>query len=179
MKNQSINYLNVKMLPDIYTQLPNGEMEYMLFILKAELLKRDTLSVIKQPNEVKINSNRLEGVKRGQRLDLKVKEVTHFDEFWNELLLVNLKNKYDVLPVHSLEEISVLKSCFPNNIRQFNVYHSNKLVAGTTIFESETVAHCQYISANSDKNTLGSLDFLHHYLVTNIFKDKLYYANHL
>ena len=37
------------------------------------------------------------------------------------------------------------------------------------------MAHCQYISANEDKNTLGSLDFLHNHLINTVFKDKQYY----
>jgi hypothetical protein len=37
------------------------------------------------------------------------------------------------------------------------------------------VAHSQYISGNSDKNELGSLDFLHDYLISNVFKDKKYF----
>jgi hypothetical protein len=49
------------------------------------------------------------------------------------------------------------------------------LVAGTTIFESELVAHSQYISGNSIKNELGSLDFLHNTLISYTFKDKKYF----
>jgi hypothetical protein len=48
-------------------------------------------------------------------------------------------------------------------------------VAGTTIFESQNVAHCQYISGDENKNALGSLDFLHHHLITKVFKDKRYF----
>ena len=37
------------------------------------------------------------------------------------------------------------------------------------------MAHSQYISGNEDKNTLGSLDFLHHYLLEEVFADKKYF----
>ena len=89
-----------------------------------------------------------------------------------EILIPNLKQKHQAKPVHTIDEISFLKSKFPNNIRQFNVYKEDKIVAGTTIFESENVAHSQYISGNSNKNELGSLDFLHNYLISNVFKEK-------
>ena len=49
---------------------------------------------------------------------------------------------------------------------QFNVYKNNEIIAGTTVFESKNVVHSQYISANETKSETGSLDFLHHYLIT-------------
>ncbi|MBT8260088.1 MAG: GNAT family N-acetyltransferase, partial [Bacteroidia bacterium] len=74
-----------------------------------------------------------------------------------------------------LDEISLLKKSFPKNIRQFNVYQNNNLVAGATIFDIKTVAHVQYISANEDKQKLGSLDFLFEHLINVTFKHKVYF----
>ena len=68
-----------------------------------------------------------------------------------------------------------MKTFFPNNIKQFNVYHENRIVAGATIFETQQVAHCQYISGNDNKNTLGSLDALHDYLINTVYSDKRYF----
>ena len=69
----------------------------------------------------------------------------------------------------------ISKNKFNNNIRQFNVYHENDLIAGATIFETKTTAHVQYISSNNTKNELGSLDFLFNYLIKNTFSDKLFF----
>ena len=107
--------------------------------------------------------------------NLVVKEETHFDLFWNEILIPNLAETHDAKPVHSLKEIESLQQKFPKQIRQFNVYHDGKIVAGTTIFETKNVAHSQYISGNSDKNILGSVDFLHEHLLTTVFKNKKYF----
>ena len=68
-----------------------------------------------------------------------------------------------------------LQDTFPDNIRHFNVYDGNNIVAGTTIFISENVAHPQYISGNNQKNELGSLDYLYDYLINVVFKDKMYF----
>ena len=107
--------------------------------------------------------------------NLIIKEVNDFDDFWNLLLIPNLELKHNVTPVHSIKEISLLKNKFNNNIRQFNVYYENDLVAGATIFETKTTAHVQYISSNNTKNELGSLDFLFNYLIKNTFSDKLFF----
>lgn len=175
LSEHTIEHLHLKLIPRIYHTFPCDEMDYLLFLLKAKSDKKETLSVIDQHRKMKIASNRIEGVKRANKNELIIKEENQFDEFWNTILSVNLKQKYGAHPVHSLEEIEQLKLKFPKQIRQFNVYRRNKLVAGTTIFESNHVAHCQYISADEDKNVLGSLDFLHHHLITDVFKEKKYY----
>ncbi|RED48458.1 GNAT family N-acetyltransferase [Seonamhaeicola aphaedonensis] len=171
----NIIYFEIKMLPSIYSQFPNDELLYMMFLLDAELIKRESLSVINNEAVIKISRNRMEGVKRGEKHNLRIIEENSFDAFWNEILIPNLNLKHKVSPVHSLEEILLLKEYFPNNIRQFNTYYENTLVAGATIFETKNVAHCQYISGNIEKNILGSLDLLHYHLISNVFSDKKYF----
>ena len=104
-----------------------------------------------------------------------VKEVNDFADFWNEILIPNLALKHQAKPVHSLEEITKLKALFPKKIRQFNVYENEVIVAGTTIFESSTVAHSQYISGKEDKNELGGLDLLFFQLISEVFKNKRFF----
>ena len=164
-----------KTLPDIYPSLPNHELLYVLFLMKAQLTRRDSLSVLNLQNNFKLSLHRNQSANRGFKNGLIVKEEPDFEAFWNDILIPNLKNKRQAKPVHSLAEIEYLHSKFPSNIRQFNVYHENKIVAGTTIFETENVAHPQYISGNSDKNALGSLDFLYRHLIENVFAHKKYF----
>ncbi len=175
LHENEILILNLKQLPSVYTKFPSEEIEYLSFILKAKLVRRDSLSVIDLQNSFSMTKGRIEGVRKGTKHNLVCKEESSFELFWNEILIPNLVQKHEVKPVHSLSEISFLKSKFPNNIRQFNVYKEDKIVAGATIFESDNVAHSQYISANTTKNELGSLDFLHDYLISNVFKDKKYF----
>ena len=174
-KNDGFETIHLKTIPSIYHTLPSDEMPYILFLLDAQLSRRDVLSVVDLKHQIKFAKDRIAGHKRALKQNLKIKEVDTFDEFWTKILEVNLQQKHQVKPVHSLEEITLLKNKFPKNIRQFNVYKNDVIVGGTTIFESNHVAHSQYISANEDKNTLGSLDVLHHYLITEVFSQKPYF----
>ena len=176
LQNHSIESLHVKMLPSIYTSHPSGGLDYLMFKLEATLVRRDVLSVIdyQQANRA-ISSNRKRGLKRAKGHNLVIKEETTFDAFWKEILIPNLKESYNVSPVHTLEEISFLGALLPNNIRQFNVYNNGNIVGGTTIFETNTVAHAQYISANSSRQELGTLDFLFDYLINEVYKEKAYF----
>ena len=175
LQNQHIVSLQLKQLPTIYHESPSDEMEYLSFILNAKLCRRDCLSVINLETDFEFSSSRAEGIKRGTDLELEWKEEQDFTSFWNEILIPNLDQKFKTKPVHSLEEITFLKSKFPNNIRQFNVYKQGKIIAGTTVFESDFVSHSQYISADDSKNTTGSLDFLHNRLITYTFRNKKYF----
>ncbi|MGB0981111.1 MAG: GNAT family N-acetyltransferase [Winogradskyella sp.] len=176
LNSNKIKTLSLKELPSIYLKnATNNTMAYLLFKLKAALVRVDMHSVIDLKHKAYSNS-RKEGFKRGLKHHLIVEETHVFDLFWNNILIPNLKNKHLIKPVHSLEEITRLKSNFKDNIRQFNVLYNNKIVAGTTIFETKNVAHCQYISGNADKNELGSLDFLHQHLIENVFAEKLYFS---
>lgn len=175
LNENNIEKLCLKTIPAIYHQKPAEEINYALFLTKAQLSRRDSLAVIDFSKEISIANGRKEGIIKGKKNELEVKEVEDFQDFWNEILIPNLARKHQVKPVHSLEEITKLKALFPNNIRQFNVYENGIIVAGTTIFESDNVAHSQYISGKEDKNELGGLDFLHYYLITNIFAKKRFF----
>jgi len=175
LDKNKIHKLFIKDLPSMYSSIPSSELEYVQFLLDAENVKIDISSTIKIHDKTALSNNRKEGVRRGVKNKLKIVEVEEVDSFWNQILVPNLLDKHKVKPVHSLEEIKILKNNFPKNIRQFNVYSEDEIVAGTTIFETDKVAHSQYISGNSDKNKLGSLDFLHHYLISEVFKNKSFF----
>ena len=175
LTEEGVNRLILKELLNIYLHnQTNNPLTYSLFKTNAELLRMDMHSVVDTKHKSYSNS-RKEGVKRGTKANLRVEESETFHLFWNTILIPNLTSKHNVKPVHSLEEITLLKSRFPDNIRQFNVFYNDAIVGGTTIFETKHVAHCQYISGNADKNELGSLDFLHHHLIENVFESKPYF----
>jgi hypothetical protein len=172
---QEISNFKIKNLPTIYAKYFSEEVNYLLFLVKAQLIRRDALAVLDLSKPLLLAKDRKEGIKRGEKNKLEIREEHDFELFWNTILIPNLKQKHQAKPVHTLEEIQFLKTKFPLNIRQFNVYYQNTIVAGTTIFETDTVAHSQYISGNETKNDLGSLDFLHNHLLTKVFHQKKYF----
>jgi len=176
LEKEGFAILEIKNIPQFYNLMPAEELDYLCFLLNAEISRVDIAAVIDTKNRIPIQKNRLEGVKKAERNLLKIEETTGFSAFWEVILTPNLAKNHSATPVHSLEEITLLQKRFPENIRQFNVLNSeNKIVAGATIFETENVAHVQYISGDEDKQQLGSLDFLFHHLITVIFKDKSYF----
>jgi hypothetical protein len=170
-----IKKLGLKLIPSIYNAFFSEEIEYALFLTEAKIFRRDCLSVIDLKKPFSITKTRKESIRRGEKNNLIIKEELNFELFWNKILIPNLDNKHAAKPVHSLEEIIKLQQNFPDNIRHFNVYDQSKIVAGTTVFITDKVAHPQYISGNEQKNELGSLDFLYNHLITDVFAAKNFF----
>ena len=175
LNENSIQKLQLKLIPSIYHQKPSEELNYILFLLESRIIRRDALSVIDMFQPFLLSKIRKRGVKTGINNGLIIKEVNDLDDFWNKILIPNLTQKHQAKPVHSLEEITKLKALFPEKIRQFNVYEKDVIVAGTTIFETTTVAHSQYISGKDDKNQLGAIDFLFYHLISEVFQNKRFF----
>jgi hypothetical protein len=175
LNENEIAKIQIKTLPSIYHNKPAEELNYTLFLAEAQLIRRDTLAVIDLSKPFQFSKIRKRGIQKGLDNKLVIKEESDFETFWNEILIPNLELKHNVEPVHSLNEIRLLKSHFDKNIRQFNVYYNDEIVAGTTIFESENVVHCQYISKYEKNENLGSLDFLYNHLIDNVFAGKRYF----
>jgi len=166
----------LKLIPKIYHLQASDEMDYLLFKIQARNIRKDISSVIINSNKLPIeSSNRKRGIKKAIKNNLNIKEVSDFKLFWDDILIPNLQASHQTKPVHSLEEITYLKSKFPNNINQYVVYNEGTIVAGITIFETETVAHIQYISASLEGKKLGSLDFLINYMINEKYAQKTYF----
>lgn len=175
LNEKAVVKLHLKTLPAIYHLKPSEEIQYALFLAEAKLVRRDSLSVLNLSQENKISKIRRRGIQKAVFNDLVIKEEDDFEGFWNKVLIPNLDKKHQAKPVHTLDEIQLLKKIFPVNIRQFNVYQNDKIIAGTSVFESKNVAHCQYISKNENQDNLGSLDFLFEFLIKKVFSEKQFF----
>ncbi|HLS31449.1 MAG TPA: hypothetical protein VK021_11375 [Flavobacteriaceae bacterium] len=175
LENVPIPQLALKLVPKIYHRYPADEIDYLLFLLKAHLIKTDLSSTILQSDSLKIQSNRIEGVKKARKHNLQIEKTNQFDRFWNEILIPNLQEQFKTQPVHNLSEIQDLANKFPKNIHQYQVVKGDKIVGGCTIFETATTAHVQYISADNNRQQFGTLDFLFQYLIEEEFADKTYF----
>ncbi len=98
-----------------------------------------------------------------------------FAPFWERVLAPRLAARYGVKPVHSLEEITLLASRFPDNIKQYSAYCGQEIVAGATIYETPRVAHAQYIAVSDNGQDIGAIDALFAWLMDEGFKGKPFF----
>lgn len=168
----SIEGLTYKRIPRFYSFLPDDEVDYALFLLGAELFRRDCALVVPLPRYLKFRKGRKSEVAKARKAGIVLKEDADFDAFWNEVLVPRLEGRFGVRPVHTIDEISLLRSRFPAHIHQFSAYHEGRIVAGTTIYETDTVAHAQYIGVTNEGQHLGALDYLFSWLLDLQYADK-------
>ncbi|WP_235829032.1 GNAT family N-acetyltransferase [Flavobacterium stagni] len=168
-----IETLHLKEIPSFYCQGYNGDLAYILHQCQAQITRADLLSTLDLTLPLAISKSRKESIRRGQKNGLIVREETDLTAFWNELLIPNLAQRHAAKPVHTLEEMTLLQSRFPQNIRHFNVYEGENLIAGTTVFCTGRVAHPQYIAGDDRRSETGALDFLYHFLITEVYSNCL------
>lgn len=177
LNENNYSSLELKLLPKIYHKLPSDEMEYLVFKTDAQITRRDISAVIDFKHLLKItSSNRKRNLKKATTNQVIVEESEDCEAFFSKVLIPNLKERHKALPVHSIEEIQQLKKAFPTNIRQFNAYHQNEIIAGVTIFETDLVAHAQYISTLDSKKEFAGLDAIFDYLIHTVFQNKRYFS---
>lgn len=174
LRAQDIARLIYKTIPWIYHRQPAEEDRYALFRLDARLVRRDVLSVVPALPRLKFQERRMRGAKAARKAGVEVSEDTDFTAFW-AVLTDNLMQRYGVGPVHSLAEIELLHGRFPDAIRLFTARQHGEVVAGVVMFETPTVAHVQYISANDAGKELHALDLLFRTLLEERYRDKAFF----
>jgi hypothetical protein len=161
-------------LPFYYATYPAQEDLYALFLLKAALLQRDTSSVFVKAMPLPYQQRRKKNTRKNSGSFL-ISRANDPTEFWNDVLIPNLKEKFGAEPVHSLEEIKKLMQLFPNQIQLFEV-RDQGLLGGTVIYTTPITAHAQYTSATRLGKEMGALDVLFDNLLNDVFKEKAYFS---
>lgn len=171
--NTAATRLIYKPTPHIYHSYPCEEDLYALFRNGAMLTERKVSSAIPLKSPLPISGRRklTEKTKSG----LHIVEENDFSTFWR-ILGERLQEKYDTAPVHSIEEITLLKNRFPENIKLFCVANSNgNTLGGVVLFITDKVVHMQYSATTAEGRRLSALDYLYEELINNRFAGKEYF----
>ncbi|MEX2567493.1 MAG: hypothetical protein WD431_16225 [Cyclobacteriaceae bacterium] len=172
-ESMGIQYIHLKETPSFYGDRSHEGAAYLLFLARAEVEKMELSLAIPLPIKVR-HASRKNGIHQAKKEGLVIRETDDFRAFWNEVLIPNLMNRYQTTPLHSLREIGYLAQNHKELIRQFNVYHDEKLVAGATVFVTRQTVHTQYLASTKMGRSLHALDLLINWLGEGVFPDKRY-----
>lgn len=168
LKSIGIKEIIYKPGPYIYHNSPSQEDLYAMFKFGAEKTDSKISSVVYQSNKRKFTESRNGGIRKSIRNKTVIRESGSYDHFW-EILNENLKVKYGTKPVHSLEEILLLKSRFPGNIKLHTAEIGKEIIAGVVMYLNTGCAHVQYISSNKIGRKTGALDLLFDELINRVY----------
>ena len=160
-----------KAIPHIYHRLPAEEDLYALFnVSHAKLIERNISSTVCLRHPLKWFRDRHYGANKARTEGITITESDDLEAFW-KILEANLMQTYGAKPVHSLQEMQLLKSRFPNQIRLFAAMLNGQMLGGTLVYIMPTVVHTQYISASPEGKHLHALDLLFRHLLEVEFVD--------
>lgn len=148
-----------KAIPYIFHASPAQEDLYALFWAHAVLERCHVSSTIDLRHPVKMPKGRKAQISRARREGVVISDSTDFCEF---IALENaiLKDRHGASAVHSAEEITLLASRFPRNIRLVVARRGEELLAGGILYVYPNIVHTQYL-ANSDVGCeIGALDLM-------------------
>lgn len=175
LRENGISKVVYKALPWIYQQYPSEEDLYALtWKCKAQLISRDISSSIVIDNKLKFAESRKSGIRKALSLNIEVGESNDVYGFWH-VLEDNLGNRYNAKPVHTANEMKLLMSRFPNNIRLYVAKMNGEIVGGTLIYVTPQVVHTQYISASVEGKKHGALDLLFDYIINKVYANCRYF----
>jgi len=175
LKESSFEKVIYKPVPFIYHQHPAQEDLYALFrTTNTKIIGRNISSTIIQSDKIKFIESRKSGIRKALSNGITVRQSSDLSTFW-EILDTNLKNKYGVAPVHTLSEIQLLQSRFPQNIKLYMAYKDDIALGGTLLYITKQVVHTQYISASVEGKDLGVLDLLFDCLINREYTNYPYF----
>lgn len=160
-----------KQIPVIYHRYPAQEDGYALFCMNAQLIARGLSSTVRQENALKFRYNRRYAAGKAQKAGCLIRETSDPTLFW-KILTENLLSTHGVAPVHTLAEMELLHSRFPSAIRCFEALLDGEVIAGAIVYETDTVAHTQYLSASPRGKETGALDLLLTKLIREVYASK-------
>lgn len=174
MQANNIEKLIYKIIPHIYHKTPAEEDLYALFKNDAKLLKLEPSTTIYLKNPCKMPKGRKAQISRAKREGVEIQESKDFKTF------IDLENKilaeyHDTKAVHTAEELELLHSKFPEQIKLYIASLNNEVIAGTLIFEYENVVHTQYMASNKISREIGGLDLLIKTLIDKYQNTKMYF----
>lgn len=171
-KDAGFQKIIYKPVPHVFHTYPADEDLYCLFRMGARLYRRDLSSVIELKTRPKFSDSRKNTARKAPKAGARFAEIADIEGF--HALLASVLVKFNSTPVHSIAELELLKSRFPNEIRIFGILLKERLVATTLVFDFGHVVHTQYMASTEEGRALGALDYLLIQLIEEIFPNKQY-----
>lgn len=155
-----------KALPWTYASYPAQEDLYALQRLGARLVRRDYTSTVDLRDPVAPGGTRARLCAKARKAGVTVRESDRLADY-HAVLEQTLASRHEAKPVHSLAELELLRGRFPDNIRLFEASLGGRLLSGIVVYETDRVAHAQYIANGPEGRELGALDLVVEHLLAH------------
>lgn len=166
--------LDYKPLPFIYAARPSQEDEYVLFRLGATRTECNLSTSIRLDKEWAYNKLRRRALSKTASLQFLIKE---YDKAAPLMKMVSdcLRDRHNASPVHTADEMQLLKERFPAKIRFWMLEFENEPQAAVCVYDTGMVAHAQYIATTPAGRDLNLLTPLFNHLIREVYASRAYF----
>lgn len=173
-RQNGIDEVFYKAIPHIYHKLPAEDDLYALFRNNARLHISNLSSTIDLRMPHKFNMSKRQQLRKTENKTLTIAESTDYETFW-QILSQCLNERHEASPVHSIDEIKLLASRFPKNIRLFTIADEDGIQAGVCIYDTGDVAHSQYTATTPKARENYYLVKLYHHLISEVLANRKFF----
>ena len=174
LRQEGIRKVIYKAIPWIYHRQPSDEDLYAVVEVCGATVSRGLSSAVSRDHLNKWYRIRESGAKYARKMGLTIQETDDYKPFW-QVLSNNLRERYGLLPVHTVEEIELLHHCMPDHIRLIVVKEGSETVGGTVLYVSDRVVHSQYIAASPRGKQIHALDLLFDVVIRQALASHAYF----
>jgi len=174
LRQEGIRKVIYKAIPWIYHRQPSDEDLYAVVEVCGATVSRGLSSAVSRDHLNKWYRIRESGAKYARKMGLIIQETDDYKPFW-QVLSNNLRERYGLLPVHTVEEIELLHRCMPDHIRLIVVKEGSETVGGTVLYVSDRVVHSQYIAASPRGKQIHALDLLFDVVIRQALASHAYF----
>lgn len=175
LASRGVALMRYKAMPHIYHRMLADEDLYAVFRLGGRLVSRNASVAIDLDNPLKMGRSRLNAIKRAIKNGVEIRESDDLASFY-DIMCRNMSDRYHAKPTHSLAELELLRSRFPERIRLFCAYVGDEALAGALVYDCGCVLHTQYMHSSPEGKRIGALDLIIKYLA-DCFKGKSKYLD--
>jgi hypothetical protein len=156
-RNRGIRKLVYKVVPFIYARVPSQDDVYALFRHGAQRVRCDLSCTIDLQHQRPVSERRKRARRKASKIVSLRAAIDDLPAFW-AVLTETLARRHEAVPVHTLDEITLLASRFPDEIQLRCAVVDESVIAGVLLFRSKNVWHAQYIASNEGGNQANALD---------------------
>ena len=164
MRAHGLKHLVYKAVPHIYHRYPCEEDLYALFRHHATLAEVNISTTIDLTCPLPLDRGNKSGANAARKAGITVGPSDDWQGYW-QLLSSLLNERYGTRPVHTLDEMLLLRERFPENIVLHTATLDGELLAGVVMYLSQPVAHSQYIGASPQGKDSKALTLLFSHLI--------------
>ena len=174
LRKEGVRRVIYKPTPWIYHKQPSEEDLYAIVEVCGASMSRGLSSAISSERQNKWYRIRECGASHAKQAGITIEETENYLPFW-QILTDNLRERYGLNPVHSVEEIELLHHRLPDHIRLVVAKEKDDVIGGIVLYVSDRVVHSQYIAANLRGKQLHALDYLFEVVIAEALRSHAYF----